>query len=70
MDRVEEIQAAISNLPPEDYRRIVEWVHGREQQQWDEQMDCDSSMGRLDRLFVEADTELTSGIVREWPPRR
>jgi hypothetical protein len=46
MDRVEEIEAAIDGLPPEEYRRIVQWFRAREQERWDEQMDRDSSAGR------------------------
>ena len=43
MDRVEEIEAAIVSLPPEEYRRIVDWFRSREQTRWDEQMDRDSA---------------------------
>ena len=70
MDRVEEIQAAISSLPPEEYQRIVDWFRAREQTRWDEQMDRDSAAGRLDFLFKEAETESAQGIVRDWPPRK
>jgi hypothetical protein len=54
MSRVEEIEAAIDDLPPEEYRRVVEWFRVREQRRWDEQMDADSFAGRLDFLFDEA----------------
>ena len=67
MSRVEEIEAAIDGLPPEEYRRIVQWFHGREQRQWDEQMDADSSAGKLDFLFDEAESESAQGLLREWP---
>lgn len=69
MDRVEEIEAAIHNLPPDDYRRLAEWFRALEESRWDAQMDEDSSSGRLDFLFEEADAELAQGPVREWPPR-
>lgn len=68
MDRVEEIEAAIDGLPPEEFRRIVRWFHEREQQQWDEQMDSDSATGKLDFLFEEAENESGEGLLREWPP--
>jgi hypothetical protein len=55
MDRVEEIEAAIDRLPPDDYMRVVAWLREHEQSRWDEQMDRDSSAGRLDFLFVEAE---------------
>ena len=68
MDRVEEIEAAIQGLPPEDYKRLVQWFLAREQARWDEQMDRDSSAGKLDFLFEEADRESAQGLLREWPP--
>jgi hypothetical protein len=69
MDRVEEIEAAIQGLPPEEYLRLVQWFRAREQTRWDEQMDRDSSAGKLDFLFDEAERESSQGILREWPPR-
>ena len=70
MDRVEEIEAAIEGLPPEEYRRIVQWFHAREQERWDEEMDRDSSAGKLDFLFEEAESESAKGLLRDWPPRK
>ena len=70
MDRVEEIEAAIEGLPPEEYRRIVQWFRVRDQERWDEQMDRDSSTGKLDFLFEEAESESAKGLLREWPPRK
>ncbi|MGA3039894.1 MAG: hypothetical protein ABSF54_03780 [Bryobacteraceae bacterium] len=70
MSRVEEIEAAIEQLPPEEYRRVAEWFHDREQAQWDEQMDRDSVVGGLDFLFDEAGKEAEEGLLREWPPMK
>ena len=70
MDRVEEIEAAINGLPPEDYLRIVQWIRAREQTRWDEQMDRDSSTGKLDFLFGEGDSESAQGLLRESPKRK
>ena len=69
MDRVEEIETAIDRLPPEEYQQVVEWLRAREQTHWDEQIDQDSSVGKLDFLFEEAELESTQGLVRDWPPR-
>jgi len=68
MERVEDIEAAITNLPPEDYRRLVEWFREREQTRWDDQLDQDSAAGKLDFLFGEAERESAHGLVRAWPP--
>jgi len=70
MDRVEEIEAAIASLPPEEFRRLAQWFRAREQAQWDEQLDSDSASGQLDFLFDEAENESRQGLVREWPPRK
>jgi hypothetical protein len=69
MDRVEEIESAIDQLPPEDYKRVLAWLREHEQSRWDEQMDRDSSEGKLDFLFTEAESEATSEPHREWPSR-
>jgi hypothetical protein len=68
MDRVEEIEAAITHLPPDEYLRLVDWFRAREQTRWDAQMDRDSAAGRLDFLFREAEDESAQGLVRDWPP--
>jgi len=70
MERLEEIEAAIASLPPEDYRRLVEWFRKREQARWDDQMDNDSAAGKLDFLFREAESESAQKLVRDWPPRK
>jgi hypothetical protein len=54
MDRVEEIETAIDQLPLDEYRRIVACLRAHEQSLWDEEMDRDSSAGKLDFLFTEA----------------
>ena len=68
MDRVEEIEAAINSLPREEYLRLVQWFRAFEQTRWDEQIDRDSSGGKLDFLFGEVETESAQGPLREWPP--
>jgi hypothetical protein len=70
MDRVEEIEAAIHSLPPEEYRRLAQWFRELEQTRRDEQMDKDSANGKLDFLFEEAESEASHGLLREWPPRK
>ena len=68
MDRVEEIEAAIDSLPPEEFRRIAKWFRDREQRLWDDQLDRDSASGKLDSLFQEAERESKKQLLREWPP--
>ena len=68
MDRVDEITVAIEHLPPDEYRRLVDWFREREQTRWDDQLDQDSATGKLDFLFSEAESESAHGLVRAWPP--
>jgi len=70
MDRVEEIEAAINGLPPEEFRLLAQWFRELDQTRWDAQMDRDSSAGKLDFLFEEAESESAQGLLREWPPRK
>ena len=70
MSRVEEITAAIERLSPTEFRRIAKWLHEREQQRWDEQLDSDSASGKLDFLFSEAEKESQENPLREWPPKK
>lgn len=70
MDRVEEIEAAITQLAPNEYGRLLEWFRAREQKLWDEQIDQDSASGKLDFLFQEIEDESAQGLLREWPPKK
>jgi hypothetical protein len=70
VNRVEEIEAAISNLAPEEYRQIARWFREREQASWDRQFDDDSFAGKIDFLFEEAENEGQDGSLRDWPAAR
>jgi hypothetical protein len=63
MERVEDIEAAIDGLSPEEYQRSVQWFRVREQKRWDDQLDADSFDGKLDFLFDEADSESAKAFV-------
>jgi hypothetical protein len=67
MSRVDEIEDAIDCLSPEEFRLIARWVREREQQRWDEQLDRDSSSGKLDFFFEEAAEESQGGLLRDCP---
>jgi hypothetical protein len=58
MDRVEEIEAAISSLSPVECRRLARWLRELDETRWNEQIDRDSASGKLDFLFEEAVREL------------
>jgi len=70
MDRVQEIEDASKGLTPDEYRRLAGWFLEREHDLWDNQMDQDSSSGKLDPLFAEAEHESVQELLREWPPKK
>ena len=54
MSKVEDIQAAVESLSENEYRRFRTWFSEREWQKWDNQIQRDSELGRLDFLIDEA----------------
>ena len=68
MSRLEEIQAAIQNLPSEEYSQLAHWFCELDQARWENQLDEDSARGKLDFLFQEAEVE--PGLLKPWPPKK
>ncbi len=64
MTTVKEIQTAIESLPQKEYQRLMEWIHQREEERWDEQIAQDSNAGKLDFLIHEALAEKQAGTLR------
>ena len=67
MSTVQEIEAAIEQLPPDELARLAEWVATRHHDAWARQMDRDAASGKLDSLFSEAETQSRAGTLRDWP---
>lgn len=59
--QIEEIQVAIESLPPEKYAWLRQWFSERDWDQWDRQIEADSSAGKLDFLIKEALNEKKQG---------
>jgi len=59
-DEVEEIKAAIEELPGAEFVEIRKWVAERDWQIWDRELETDSKAGRLDFLIKEALAPLSS----------
>jgi hypothetical protein len=54
MRRIEELEQQIDQLSPAEFAELRTWVLDRDWEQWDRQIERDSSSGKLDRLFEEA----------------
>jgi hypothetical protein len=61
MSTVEQIEAAIQELPREEFLRLREWMQHRFNDQWDKQIEEDSLAGRLDSLAEKAISEHRAG---------
>lgn len=68
MSRVEELERAIQELPPDEFAQIAHRVHAIEQERWDGQLDRDAAVGKLDFLIEEAQEDRIAGSLKDWPP--
>ena len=62
---VEEIKSAIASLSQEDYARLCDWFSERDWEKWDEEIEKDSSAGKLDFLVKEAVAEKKQGLLEK-----
>jgi hypothetical protein len=65
MSTVQEIEAAIRQLPPSDLSAFRNWFAEFDAAQWDRQFEEDVLAGRLDDLANEAIADLQAGRTTE-----
>ena len=61
MSTVAEIEATISNLPPQDFAQIRDWLLERDNLLWDKQIEDDAATGRLDHIVKEIESDIAAG---------
>jgi len=61
MSTIQEIERAVSDLPPEELSRFRAWFLEFDAQVWDEQLESDVASGRLRALADEACADLRAG---------
>lgn len=59
---VQEIEAAIMQLPKKELLELSQWLEEYQAQLWDEQIEADLAAGRLDALLAEVDAEYEAGL--------
>jgi hypothetical protein len=64
MSTVEEITAAIAELPPEQVAQIRAWLDERAEAEWDAQIEQDEHAGKLEALAERALAEHRAGRTR------
>jgi hypothetical protein len=62
-----EIQSAIEQLSFEERAKLAAWLHGWNDDEWDEQMKRDVASGKLDTVLHEVEEDIKAGRVREMP---
>ena len=64
MSTVEQIESAILKLSPQELSHLTDWVLDLDEQRWDEQIEQDIALGKLDFLEQEALAEFEVGNCR------
>lgn len=67
MSTVQEIEAAISKLKPEEIKAVGNWLDGLREEMWDRQIEADAKAGRLDMLMEEAKQDYLAGRCKPLP---
>ncbi|HEY84390.1 MAG TPA: hypothetical protein G4N96_04650 [Chloroflexi bacterium] len=65
MNKVQEIQLAVSTLSTDEFRRFREWFAEIEAEIWDEQIEKDIHTGNLEQLADEAIQQFRAGQYTE-----
>ncbi|MBW4682463.1 MAG: hypothetical protein KME19_20570 [Microcoleus vaginatus WJT46-NPBG5] len=55
---LEQIEAAILKLPPDEFQHLRQWFLDLDNRRWDEQLEKDIAKGRLEDLAQEALADL------------
>ncbi|MBD2742366.1 hypothetical protein [Coleofasciculus sp. FACHB-1120] len=64
MMTVEQIEAAILKLPPDEFQKFREWFLELDDQRWDNQLEKDIANGKLEDLAGEAIADFEAGRYR------
>ncbi|MEM8559021.1 MAG: hypothetical protein AAGG50_14465 [Bacteroidota bacterium] len=64
---VQELEAAIAKLPPDQLAALAEWFDEYRADEWDRQIEADAKAGRLDALVAEAQEDIAAGRIRPLP---
>ena len=62
-----EIKTAIERLSFEERAELTAWLHGWNDDEWDEQMKRDVASGKLDAVLREVDDDIRAGRLRDMP---
>lgn len=55
-----EVESAIKQLPESEVRNLAKWLQDYLNDAWDNQIESDVALGKLDRLIAQADTDIAA----------
>jgi len=58
---LEQLEAAIFALPPDEFKKLMKWFLDLDYQRWDEQLEEDIADGMLEKLAQEAIADFEAG---------
>jgi len=61
---ITEIESAITQLPAQDFAKLMAWLQEYHERAWDKQIENDLAAGRLDAVMAEANDEYRQGLAR------
>ncbi|MDP8205730.1 MAG: hypothetical protein P9L92_03620 [Candidatus Electryonea clarkiae] len=65
MLKIDEIKASIGKLPKDELIQLRRWISEQEWQIWDEEIEADSEVGKLDFLIQEAKSDKHNGNLED-----
>jgi mRNA-degrading endonuclease RelE of RelBE toxin-antitoxin system len=65
MTKLEEIEAAVEKLSPEELKRFRAWLDELEERLFDEQIERDAKAGKLDKIEAEALEDYRAGRFKD-----
>ena len=64
MTTLAEIETAIKQLPENDIRQLAVWLQNHLNEMWDQQIETNLALGRLNNLIAKAEAEIAANRVR------
>ena len=58
---IQEIESAVTQLPPEEFAELMERLEKLQEEQWDKQSAADVRSGRFDALIEQAKQDFAEG---------
>ena len=65
MTTLPEIEAAIQQLTEDDVRQLSVWLQEYLAEKWDQQIEADLVLGKLDKLIAKAEADIAANRVRD-----